>query len=306
VQGKLGHAAWRWLFYIEGALTMFVAVLAIFILPDFPATTKWLTPQERRLAEVRMAEDTGESDHDESTETAFTGLWLAIKDWRVWFMSLTLTAQVVGLSFNAYFPTLTATLGYSTTVTLLLCAPPWIFATIVAFVNARHADKTGERFFHISGSLFAGMIGMVISLATMNTAARYIALFLQAQSYAGFIVFYGWISNTFPRPPAKRAVALALINAFSQLGNIAGSYVWPKPFGPTYRNSYGITISCFGVAIIGCFILRQHLVHLNKRLDEGQEEDFMQRKEAILAAARLEGISDEEAIRRAKGFRYLY
>lgn len=46
----------RWLFYIEGALTMGVALLAIFILPDFPSTTRWLSPEERRLAEVRMAE----------------------------------------------------------------------------------------------------------------------------------------------------------------------------------------------------------------------------------------------------------
>lgn len=44
-----------------------------------------------------------------------------------------------------------------------------------------------------------------------------------AQSYAGFIVMYAWLSNTFARPPSKRAVALALVNAFSQLGNIAGS-----------------------------------------------------------------------------------
>jgi hypothetical protein len=47
--------------------------------------------------------------------------------------------------------------------------------------------------------------------------------FLMAQSYAGFIVLYAWMSNTFPRPPSKRAVALAIMNAFSQLGNIAGS-----------------------------------------------------------------------------------
>ncbi|KAG9032866.1 hypothetical protein FS837_002614 [Tulasnella sp. UAMH 9824] len=306
MQGKLGHAAWRWLFYIEGALTVAVAIIAIFILPDFPETTTWLSPMERRLAQVRMAEEVGESDHDTKEESIWTGLILAVKDWRVWFMSLALTAQVVGLSFNAYFPTLTATLGYKTTVSLLLCAPPWGFACIVAFANARHADYTGERFFHISGSLFAGMIGMIISLATMNTAARYIALFLQAQSYAGFIVFYSWISNTFPRPPAKRAVALALINAFSQLGNIAGSYVWPKPWGPSYRKSYGITISCFGCAIVMCFILRQHLIYLNKRMDEGQEEEFMKRRAAILEAAQLEGISEEEAIRRAKGFRYVY
>ncbi len=44
-----------------------------------------------------------------------------------------------------------------------------------------------------------------------------------AQSYAGFVVFYAWMSNSFPRPPSKRAVALALTNAFSQLGNVAGS-----------------------------------------------------------------------------------
>lgn len=52
-----------------------------------------------------------------------------------------------------------------------------------------------------------------------------ICRFLMAQSYAGFVCQYAWISGSFPRPPSKRAVALALINAFSQLGNIAGSCV---------------------------------------------------------------------------------
>ena len=49
--------------------------------------------------------------------------------------------------------------------------------------------------------------------------------FLMAQSYAGFVCFLTWTSNTFARPPSKRAVALAFVNAFSQLGNIAGSWV---------------------------------------------------------------------------------
>ena len=46
-----------------------------------------------------------------------------------------------------------------------------------------------------------------------------------AQSYAGFACFLTWSSNTFARPPSKCAVALAFINAFSQLGSIAGSWV---------------------------------------------------------------------------------
>ncbi|KAF8322041.1 sugar transporter [Clavulina sp. PMI_390] len=313
MDGKLGHAAWRWLFFIEGALTMFVAVCAIFILPDFPATTSWLSLEERRLAEARMAADVGESDSENTG--AKKGLWLALTDWKVWWLSLALTAQVIGLSFNQYFPTLTKTLGYSTNISLLLCAPPWAFATIIAFVNARHSDKTGEKFFHIVTPLFFGIIGFVIALATTNKAARYISLFLMAQSYAGFIVFYSWLSHSIPRPPAKRAVALAFINAFSQLGNISGSYCFPSNWGPTYRKSYGILLANMSLGIIMSFIFRQHLISLNKRMDRGEYVDFGQGGdgvgkamdlEGVRRAAELEGITEEEARKNRETFRYLY
>jgi len=69
-----------------------------------------------------------------------------------------------------------ATMGYSTTVTLLLLAPPWAFATIIAFIVARHSDKTGERAFHIMIPFMIGIVGFIITLSTMNTAGRYFAL----------------------------------------------------------------------------------------------------------------------------------
>ncbi|KAG1852325.1 hypothetical protein C8R48DRAFT_611815 [Suillus tomentosus] len=39
----------RWLFYIEGGITILVAVCAMFILPDFPHNTRWFTPEESEL-----------------------------------------------------------------------------------------------------------------------------------------------------------------------------------------------------------------------------------------------------------------
>lgn len=75
---------------------MFVAVCAIFILPDFPSTTTWLSPLERRLAEVRMAEDVGEVDTEKGGAVA--GLVAAVTDWKVWWMALALTAMVIGLA----------------------------------------------------------------------------------------------------------------------------------------------------------------------------------------------------------------
>ncbi|PAV20854.1 MFS general substrate transporter [Pyrrhoderma noxium] len=246
MEGKLGRAAWRWLFFIEGSLTVTVALLAIVVLPDFPTTTRWLSPQERSLALKRMEEDGGINigDQDETNtptsdldkgndnskalnksffERHFLGLWLAVSDWKVWWFSIALTSEVTALSFNAFFPTLTATLGFSRTVTLVLAAPPWFVAAFVAFINARHSDKTGERFYHIIGPLAVGIVGFIIAISTMNLAARYISLFLMSLSYVGYIVMFAWISNTIARPASKRAVALALSNCVSQLGNIAGS-----------------------------------------------------------------------------------
>ncbi|KAF7288243.1 FCP1-like proteiny domain-containing protein [Mycena chlorophos] len=274
MNGKLGHAAWRWLFFIEGALTIFIAVVAIFVLPDFPTTSKWLSPEERELALLRMQEDVGVGDQGE-TETGgpLHGLMLAITDWKVWWLAFALTAQVIALSFNAFFPTLTATLGYNPTVTLLLCAPPFAFSALVTFFLARHSDKAAERSLHMIASFAVGIIGFVIAISTMNTAARYISLFMMAQSYAGFVILFAWINNSFPRPPSKRAVALALTNAFSQLGNIAGSYVWPSNWGPTYRNSYAITISCSGLSVVMVLIFREVLKRENQKLERKEEEE---------------------------------
>ncbi|KAK3323814.1 major facilitator superfamily domain-containing protein [Cercophora scortea] len=304
MQGTLGHSAWRWLFWIEGAATMLVAIFAAFILPDLPTNTRGFTQEELTVAQLRMTEDVGEDDVDDSNQGVFDGLIMVVKDPIVYIMMLTFTAYVVGLSFNAFFPSLTQTLGLSYVPTLLMSSPPWVFACLFSLFNAWHSDRTQEKFWHIVGPICVGLVGFVISMATLNHAARYLALFLQASSYAGFIVFYSWISSSFPRPPAKRAVALAMINAFSQLGNVAGSYVWDlKEDG--YRKSYGIVTAMFGVAIFGCWVIRMMLVNKNKNLDREEAVSWDSQIEAV-AGSTAAGVEASESKRaQSSGFRYL-
>lgn len=304
MQGVLGHAAWRWLFWIEGAVTMLVAILAILILPDLPHNTRGFTEDERIVAQLRMIEDVGEADTDSKDQGAAAGLIMAAKDSKVWLMMITLAAYVVGLSFNAFFPTLTGTLGFGYVPTLLMSAPPWVFSCLVSILNAWHSDRTGEKFWHILGPMALGMIGFIISMSTLNVAGRYVALFLQASSYAGFVVFYSWISSSFPRPPAKRAVALAAINAFSQLGNIAGSYVWDLSANG-YRKSYGIVTAMFGITVVGCWVFRLTLINLNKKLERGELTDWETKEDVAGQTAQMEGATVDEALNMRKGFRYL-
>lgn len=171
-------------------MTMFIAICAMFILPDLPHNTRWLTPEERALAISRLADD-GEGIVG-TTRKTMKGLRDAMSDWKVWWFATAFLFQLLAQSFYLYFPTLSATMGYDTTITLLLCAPPWVFCTISAFALSRlvdqfyscycvsrmirYSDKKQKRYRYIAVVNAFAVLGFIISICTMNTAARYISL----------------------------------------------------------------------------------------------------------------------------------
>lgn len=87
------------------------------------------------------------------------------------------------------------------------------------------------------------------------------------QSFYAVGTFYAWITSSV-RHPARHAVSLAFVNAFSQVGSIPGSYVWPIRWGPTYRYSLGICLACNCASILMCYLFRDHLRRENRRLEE--------------------------------------
>lgn len=195
MQGAAGLAAWRWLFIIEGVITVALAGAAVFILPDYPSSTRWLSVEDKQIAVGRLAIDAGLAvDGSEDDVSAVQGLLLAVKDPKVWLLGITYHATIMGLSvsilfvlsqsqtltvqFVFFFPTIGQALGYGTTATLLLTAPPWIWAMLVSLPNAWHADRTGERFLHYFGPALACIVGYIISATTTAVAPRYFSMFL--------------------------------------------------------------------------------------------------------------------------------
>lgn len=76
-------ASWRWLFIIEGIATVVVAFAAIFVIPNWPASTKWLTEEERQLSIIRILEDAGKEEEDISPKRGFI---MALKDQNLWMV----------------------------------------------------------------------------------------------------------------------------------------------------------------------------------------------------------------------------
>ena len=105
MDGTKGLRAWKWMFIIEGAITIVIAFIAYFILPDFPRTTTWLTEEERQLAVWRLDEDIGEDDWVDSQHQSFkVGLKLAFSDIKLYVLTVMLFGIVASGTVTNFFP----------------------------------------------------------------------------------------------------------------------------------------------------------------------------------------------------------
>ena len=230
----------------------------------------WLSEEERQLAVWRLQEDIGVDDWTGSQDQSFWhGMILAFKDPKVYVLMVMLLGIVTASSVTNFFPSVVKTLGYGNIDTLLLTAPPYVLAVITAYTNAWHADKTGERFLHIACPLVVGMVAFIIAVCTTSTAPRYFAMMIMVPGiYTGYVVVLAWISNCIPRPPAKRAAALAAINAVSNASSIYASYMYSG--APRFIVAFTVNCCTLFLAILMAALLRTMLARDNKRLDRGE------------------------------------
>lgn len=83
------------------------------------------------------------------------------------------------------------------------------------------------------------------------------------------MVALAWISNSLPRPPAKRAAALAFINAISNTSSIYASYMYTDAAKPRYVTAMSVNCAMALMAILAATTQRFILVRLNRKLEQG-------------------------------------
>lgn len=296
----MGLEAWRWLFIIEGAVTVAIALCVFFVLPDFPVNTKWLSPVERELASWRLFADIGLEDWiDSEHESLFVGLRLCLRDPKTYIVIPLVFGVVSSGTINSYFPSVVSTLGYSRTETLLLTAPPYLLSCIVALGVALNADRTGERYFHFTIPVWVSIAGFIVSASAINVPARYFSMMIMLPGvYTAFTLGLTWTANTMPRPPAKRAALLALCNACANCSSIYGPFLYPSWTAPRYLIAMGVNAGTALMSIIVATGFRFLLRRLNQKSDreEGFGPDPADQTDVV--AQRIGHVT--------KGFRYLY
>ncbi|KAI1840158.1 hypothetical protein JX265_009371 [Neoarthrinium moseri] len=266
LSGAHGISGWRWLFIIEGVITIGVAIVSAFVLPDYPATTKWLSEEERAYAQWRLIEDTGEADQT-SASTIKEGVKLALKDPRLYLFTLLQHLSLLSQSFQYFFPTIVKTLGYGNIETLLITAPVWIGTFLVSLVVTYTSGKYQDRGWHIIALMLISVVGNIIVVSSLNTAARFFAMFLMPMgAVSAYQIILAWVSNSFPRPLVKRSACISFANMIGNCANIYGSYMYPASDGPRYLAGGCATAAVALIVAIMALIVRLVLQRDNRKL----------------------------------------
>uniref|UniRef100_A0A8H7NJT1 Major facilitator superfamily (MFS) profile domain-containing protein n=1 Tax=Bionectria ochroleuca TaxID=29856 RepID=A0A8H7NJT1_BIOOC len=296
LEGSLGLAGWRWLFIIEGVIAIAFAMLCAFLLPNYPHTTTWLTPEEQAFASWRLLEDINEVDMYKDA-SMWTGVKLAFTDYRLYVFVLMQHISLISQSFQYFFPTIVGTLGYGRITTLWLTAPCWFATFLLSICVTLSSAKTKDRSIHIAVLMTVAAIGNAIATATSVKGARYFAMFLMPMgSVSSYQIIVSWVANSFPRPLVKRSACIAISNMIGNTATIYGSYMYPASTGPQYiPGGTTNTVICMVVAALAITLRYVHKWE-NKKLERAEHE------QRAAGETGQQGTADA----RSEGFRYIY
>ncbi|KAL4802447.1 major facilitator superfamily domain-containing protein [Aspergillus unguis] len=282
-----GIAGWRWLFIIEGSITIALALLIPLTLPNYPATTNWLEDEEKAYAQWRLINDAGEAD--DTTESSIKeALYAVFTDKRIYLFILLQHASLLSQTFQYFFPSIVQTLEYNNIETLLITAPVWIATFLVSLLVTWTSGKTNDRSIHIISLMMVSIVGCIICTASTNIGARFLGMFMMPMgAVSAYQIIIAWVANSFPRPLVKRSAAIAIANMIGNTASIYGSYMWPSSSGPRYIPG-GSATAAVALLVAGmAFVIRVVHGRMNKRLVE------------------RESIEDDEHLDAPRGFRYI-
>lgn len=97
LNGRYGIQGWRWLFLIEGVLTVGIAIICALILPNSPRKILGFSAQEHEWLRWNYEKDQKQQDNSNEI-TAKQGFLMAVRDPKTWLMMGTLYAVSESLS----------------------------------------------------------------------------------------------------------------------------------------------------------------------------------------------------------------
>ncbi|KAL9621324.1 MAG: hypothetical protein Q9160_004215 [Pyrenula sp. 1 TL-2023] len=268
MDGTAGYPGWRWLYILEGLLTIAYAGCCIFLVPRDFESAYFLSPAEKQIMRIRARATeaySGGSGH--YTQADMKRAASDIKSWLHGLIQICVVTILYG--FGTFLPViLKYGFHFSTKQAQYLVIPPNLWGALVYFVGARLADRYRAR--AVSMLLIApfGIAGYAILLAPVPIGVWYFATFLVAT--ACFLCTgsnIAWLSGNCA-PDGKRAASVGILLTLTNIGGVVSGQIYTTAGQPRYFLGHGWSLGCVVFAWCGWWVVRAMYRRRNREKEE--------------------------------------
>jgi nitrate/nitrite transporter NarK len=247
-----GYSGWQWLFAVEGVLTILVAPLILFGLANDIKDAKWLTEDEKRMAQDGVAK-LAKSANAHTYKDALRKPETVLACLAYFFLLI----GYYGIAF--WLPQLIKGAGISDTMTIgWLSALPWLAAGLTVVFVGPFSVSSGRRRAVRTIAILMTAVGFWMS-AYFSTSII-LSLFGLTMAAVGILsastVFWANLARIYVGGAA--AVGFATINSIGNLGGFVSPYMLgliTDSTGSPVLGMYTITASVgiSGLLMLICF-----------------------------------------------------
>merc|ERR1712000_501543 len=264
MDGLAGLGGWAWIFILEGIITFIVAIVAYFVMQDYPSTAKFLTEPERKEVTRRLVQDRN-ALADEFDMKYFRQ---AMKDWKIWVhMFITIGCYTPLYSISLFLPTIVRTLGYTNETAQLMTVPPYVVACICCITGGWLVDRMQTRGVFMIGFFVTALVGLIMLISSDSPGVKYVGCFFFASGiYPNVPQGVAWNGNNIGGS-VKRGVGIAMHVGWGNLGGAVAGFVVRADEKPHYFSGHLILLGTTTMSCVLSIFMTLYLRRENKRRD---------------------------------------
>ncbi|KAJ9500976.1 hypothetical protein H2202_003534 [Exophiala xenobiotica] len=226
MKGVGGYNGWRWIFILEGLLTVVVSAISYFFIHNYPNTARFLTDTERDFIQKRLKDDSDATQDEKFNWNNVRKAFTDIKCYLYAFGFHTLSLPLYTLSL--FLPSIIKSLGYTSAQAQLMTIPPYAIAFILTIGWAILSERLQLRAPIILASSSIAIIGYILLLTDHRPGVSYLGtIFAAAGIYPSVALHLAWPANNVSGQ-TKRAISTALQISIGNLGKFSGENYFPS------------------------------------------------------------------------------
>ncbi|KAK8060934.1 major facilitator superfamily transporter [Apiospora saccharicola] len=247
LNGVSGMPGWKWLFIMDGIISLPICVAGYFLLPDLPENTRafYITNDDRDLAQKRMV-SVGRAPRGKLGWSAFKRIF---GRWHIYLLSILYIVFInLGPSSSVNPMALwLKTTGHSVSQINIIPTASYAVQLVltVLFAIVSDAIRHRARIMSIS-TVLGGFVALVLAVWNIPDALKWFAFLLQRASVPYGPLSMSWANEICGRDAEERAVVIGVMNS---LGYAFNAWVplltYPQVDAPTFRKGFIFTTVAF-------------------------------------------------------------